>query len=238
MSALEVTGLTAGYGSLGVLSDINLVVGKGEIVALLGANGAGKTTTLRALSGMLAHSGSIRLNGVEVTQLSAARRVALGLAHVPQGRGTFAGFTVEENLWLGAYTIADKAQIAADMETWFAKFPRLKERRTQLAGSLSGGEQQMLAVARAMMNRPSILMCDEPSLGLAPAITQELFAVLRDLSATRNMAVLIVEQNARLTLEIAERGYVIEHGSIEIEGKASELKENSMVQRVYLGLDA
>ena len=238
MSALEVTQLAAGYGSLGILSGINLVVGKGEIVALLGANGAGKTTTLRALSGMLAHNGSIKLNGVEIKGTSAAQRVALGLAHVPQGRGTFPSFTVEENLWLGAYTVADKAQIKGDMETWFATFPRLKERRTQFAGSLSGGEQQMLAVARAMMNRPNVLMCDEPSLGLAPAITQELFSVLRDLSVTRNMAVLIVEQNARLTLEIAERGYIIEHGSIEIEGKASDLKKNSMVQRVYLGLDA
>jgi len=238
VSALEVTQLAAGYGPLGILTGVNLVVGKGEIVALLGANGAGKTTTLRALSGMLAHNGSIKLNGTEIKGTSAARRVALGLAHVPQGRGTFSGFTVEENLWLGAYTVADKAQIRSDMETWFATFPRLKERRTQLAGSLSGGEQQMLAVARAMMNRPNVLMCDEPSLGLAPAITQELFAVLRDLSVTRNMAILIVEQNARLTLEIAERGYIIEHGSIEIEGKASELKENSMVQRVYLGLDA
>ena len=238
MSALEVTQLAAGYGSLGILSGVNLVVGKGEIVALLGANGAGKTTTLRALSGMLAHNGSIKLNGTEIKGSSAAQRVALGLAHVPQGRGTFASFTVEENLWLGAYTVADKAQIRGDMETWFATFPRLKERRTQFAGSLSGGEQQMLAVARAMMNRPNVLMCDEPSLGLAPAITQELFAVLRDLSRSRKMAILIVEQNARLTLEIAERGYIIEHGSIEIEGKASELKENSMVQRVYLGLDA
>jgi len=185
---------------------------------------------------VLKHSGSIRLNGVEISGASAARRVALGLAHVPQGRGTFAGFTVEENLWLGAYTVADRSQIEGDIEVWFATFPQLKARRSQLAGSLSGGEQQMLAVARAMMNRPSVLMCDEPSLGLAPSITNELFAVLRDLSKTRSMAILIVEQNARLTLEIAKRGYVMEHGAIELEGKALDLKENSMIQRVYLGL--
>jgi branched-chain amino acid transport system ATP-binding protein len=236
VSALEVTGLRAGYGSLGVLAGVDIFVDKGEIVALLGANGAGKTTMLRALSGVLKHNGSIKLNGVEISSASAARRVALGLAHVPQGRGTFAGFTVEENLWLGAYTVVDRNQIEGDIELWFATFPQLKARRSQLAGSLSGGEQQMLAVARAMMNRPSVLMCDEPSLGLAPSITNELFAVLRDLSETRSMAILIVEQNARLTLEIAQRGYVMEHGTIELEGKAAELKENSMVQRIYLGL--
>jgi branched-chain amino acid transport system ATP-binding protein len=236
VSALEVKGLRAGYGSLGVLDGVDIFVDKGEIVALLGANGAGKTTMLRAMSGVLRHGGSIKLNGVEISGLSAARRVALGLAHVPQGRGTFAGFTVEENLWLGAYTVADRSQIERDMDIWFTTFPRLKERRFQLAGNLSGGEQQMLAVARAMMNRPSVLMCDEPSLGLAPSITSELFAVLRDLSETRGMAILIVEQNASLTLEIAQRGYVMEHGAIELEGKAAELKENSMIQRVYLGL--
>ena len=238
MNALEVTGLRARYGSLNVLEGIGLTVRRGEMVALLGANGAGKTTTLRALSGVLRHSGSIRLHGTEISSLSAARRAARGLAHVPQGRGTFAGFTVEENLWLGAHTVKDRARIATDIEAWFVRFPRLAERRRQLAGGLSGGEQQMLAIARAMMQRPQMLMCDEPSLGLAPAITRELFAALHDLSKNQGMSVLVVEQNARLTLEIAERAYVIEHGAIELEGTAAELKSNAMVKRAYLGLAA
>jgi branched-chain amino acid transport system ATP-binding protein len=238
VSALEVKGLTARYGSLSVLEGIDLLVGKGEMVALLGANGAGKTTTLRALSGVLRHSGSIKLDGVEIGGLSAAKRAGLGLAHVPQGRGTFAGFTVEENLWIGAHTVKDRAQITQDIQSWFARFPQLSERRRQLAGSLSGGEQQMLAVARAMMKRPQVLMCDEPSLGLAPSITKELFAVLHDLSQNRKMSILVVEQNARLTLEIAERAYVIEHGAIELEGTAAELKSNTTIKRAYLGLAA
>lgn len=238
MNALEVKGLAARYGSLSVLEGIDLLVRKGEMVALLGANGAGKTTTLRALSGVLRHSGSIRLDAVEISGFSAAKRAGLGLAHVPQGRGTFAGFTVEENLWIGAHTVKDRAQIAQDIQSWFARFPRLRERRHQLAGGLSGGEQQMLAVARAMMSRPQVLMCDEPSLGLAPAITKELFAVLHDLSQNRKMSILVVEQNARLTLEIAERAYVIEHGAIELEGTAAELKSNTMIKRAYLGLAA
>ena len=238
MNALEVKGLRARYGALNVLHGIELTVRQGEMVALLGANGAGKTTTLRALSGMLRHAGSIKLNGTEISALPAAKRVALGLAHVPQGRGTFAGFTVEENLWLGAHTVKDRAQIASDIDAWLARFPRLGERRRQLAGSLSGGEQQMLAIARAMMQRPQVLMCDEPSLGLAPAITKELFAALHDLSKHQKMSILVVEQNARLTLEIAERAYVIEHGAIELEGTADELKSNAMIKRAYLGLAA
>jgi branched-chain amino acid transport system ATP-binding protein len=238
VNALEVSNLRARYGALNVLEGIALTVRLGEMVALLGANGAGKTTTLRALSGVLRHSGSIKLNGAEISGLSAAQRAARGLAHVPQGRGTFAGFTVEENLWLGAHTVRNRAQIASDIDMWFARFPRLAERRHQIAGSLSGGEQQMLAIARAMMQRPQVLMCDEPSLGLAPAITRELFAALRDLSRDQGMSVLVVEQNARLTLEIAERAYVIEHGAIELEGSAAELKSNAMIKRAYLGLAA
>jgi branched-chain amino acid transport system ATP-binding protein len=238
VNALEVKGLKARYGSLRVLEGIDLVVRQGEMVALLGANGAGKTTTLRALSGVLRHSGSIKLNGAEIGGVSAARRAGLGLAHVPQGRGTFAGFTVEENLWLGAHTVRDRVQIAADIKHWFTRFPRLAERRHQIAGGLSGGEQQMLAIARAMMKRPQVLMCDEPSLGLAPAITKELFTALQDLSKNQGMSVLVVEQNARLTLEIAERAYVIEHGAIELEGTAAELKSNAVIRRAYLGVAA
>jgi branched-chain amino acid transport system ATP-binding protein len=238
VNALDIKGLVAQYGALRVIEGIELAVGQGEIVALLGANGAGKTTTLRAISGVLRHSGSIKLNGVEISGLSAAKRVGLGLAHVPQGRGTFASFTVEQNLWIGAHTVADRAQIVHDLESWFVRFPRLGERRHQVAGSLSGGEQQMLAIARAMMKRPQVLMCDEPSLGLAPSITNELFAVLHDLSRSRSMAILVVEQNARLTLEIAKRAYVIEHGRIALEGSAAELKSNTMIKRTYLGLAA
>jgi branched-chain amino acid transport system ATP-binding protein len=238
MNALEVGGLAAGYGSLDILRGLDLTVRAGEIVALLGANGAGKTTTLRAISGLLRHKGSIRLDGTEIGRLSAARRATLGLAHVPQGRGTFTDFTVEENLRLGAYPIRDKARIERDMEQWFVTFPRLKERRGQIAGSLSGGEQQMLAIARAMMTRPRLLMCDEPSLGLAPSITAELFALLKGLSSERGMSVLVVEQNAHLTLDVAERAYVIEHGAIALHGSAAALKRDATVQRAYLGIDA
>jgi branched-chain amino acid transport system ATP-binding protein len=238
MSALEVNALAAGYGALDIVRGLDLEVGEGEIVALLGANGAGKTTTLKAISGVLKHAGSIRLHGTEIGGLSAARRTAFGLAHIPQGRGTFVEFTVEENLRLGAYTVADTRQIEQDLARWYITFPRLAERKGQVAGSLSGGEQQMLAIARAMMSRPKVLMCDEPSLGLAPSITAELFALLRNLSRERGMSILIVEQNAHLTLEIATRAYVIEHGTVELQGTAVALKENALVQRAYLGIDA
>jgi branched-chain amino acid transport system ATP-binding protein len=238
MSGLQVTALAAGYGALDIVRGLDLAVGEGEIVALLGANGAGKTTTLRAISGVLKHTGSIKLNGVEIGKMSAAKRTASGLAHIPQGRGTFVDFTVEENLRLGAYTIIDRGQIEEDLARWFVTFPRLEERKGQFAGSLSGGEQQMLAIARAMMSRPKVLMCDEPSLGLAPSITAELFALLRDLSRERGTAILIVEQNAHLTLEIAERAYVIEHGTVELEGTATALKQNALIQRAYLGVNA
>jgi branched-chain amino acid transport system ATP-binding protein len=238
MNALEVKGLAAGYGALDIVRGLDLVVEEGEIVALLGANGAGKTTTLRAISGALKHTGSVKLHGAEIGRMSAAKRTASGLAHIPQGRGTFVDFTVEENLQLGAYTIADRGQIEQDLARWFAAFPRLKERRDQYAGSLSGGEQQMLAIARAMMSRPKVVMCDEPSLGLAPSITAELFALLRDLARDQGVSILIVEQNAHLTLEIAARAYVMEHGAVELEGAAAALREDASIQRAYLGVDA
>jgi branched-chain amino acid transport system ATP-binding protein len=236
MSAvLQVRGLHAGYGSIRVLHGIDFEVADGAIVALLGANGAGKTTTLRALSGMIPASGQIMLEGRDIGALDAAQRAQLGIAHIPQGRGTFVDFSVEENLALGAYTLADKRAIRSALDYWYGVFPWLAARRSQAAGSLSGGEQQMLALARALMTQPRILMCDEPSLGLAPTITQELFALLARLNRERGMALLLVEQNARLTLKIAHRAYVIESGEIRLAGDAAELRDNPMIQRAYLG---
>jgi branched-chain amino acid transport system ATP-binding protein len=236
MSAvLQVRSLHAGYGSIRVLHGIDFEVADGAIVALLGANGAGKTTTLRALSGMIPARGQIMLDGRDIGALDAAQRAQLGIAHIPQGRGTFVDFTVEENLALGAYTLNDKHTIRSALDYWYAVFPWLAARRSQPAGSLSGGEQQMLALARALMTQPRILMCDEPSLGLAPTITQELFALLSRLNKERGMALLLVEQNARLTLKIAHRAYVIESGEIRLEGAAAELRDNPMIQRAYLG---
>ena len=232
---LRVTGLHAGYGSIRVLHGIGFDVEEGAIVALLGANGAGKTTTLRALSGTIPARGQIMLDGKDVSTLSASTRAQLGIAHIPQGRGTFVDFTVKENLALGAYMVRDKQTMSRALDYWYGIFPWLAERRDQPAGSLSGGEQQMLAVARALMAEPRILMCDEPSLGLAPAITQSLFALLARLNKERGMAILLVEQNAHLTLEIAHRAYVIESGEIHLQGAAAELRDNPLIQRAYLG---
>jgi branched-chain amino acid transport system ATP-binding protein len=235
MTTLQVRGLRAGYGPIKVLHGIDFSVEDGTIVALLGANGAGKTTTLRALAGMIPGRGHIELDGRAVTTASAADRMRLGIAHVPQGRGTFVNFTVEENLALGAYTMRDRQKIRDALDYWYGVFPWLNERRKQPAGSLSGGEQQMLAIARALMVKPRILMCDEPSLGLAPTTTQELFALLARLNREQGMAILLVEQNARLTLQIAHRAYVLEGGEIKLEGLASQLRGDPMIQRAYLG---
>jgi len=235
MSLLQVCALHAGYGATQVLRGISLEVRAGEIVALLGANGAGKTTTLRALSGLLPARGQVLFDGIDLGTVHPARRVALGLAHVPQGRGTFGDFTVEENMALGAYTVASHRQIAADMERWFEVFPRLRERRRQRAALLSGGEQQMLAIARALMSRPRMLMCDEPSLGLAPAITQEMFRVFERINGEHGTTLLIVEQNADLTLRLAQRAYVMETGEITLQGDSDELLRSPAVQQSYLG---
>jgi branched-chain amino acid transport system ATP-binding protein len=235
MNILQVRALAAGYGAIRVLHGLDFAVGKGAIVALLGANGAGKTTTLRALSGMIPGRGIVEFDGRDVSGISAAERVRLGIAHVPQGRGTFVDFTVEENLALGAYSVTSPRQIRDDMHRWYGTFPRLSERRKQLAGSLSGGEQQMLAIARALMARPRVLMCDEPSLGLAPAVTQELFALLGRLNRDEGMTILLVEQNANLTLRIAAHAYVLESGEIALQGSAGELRNNPLIQRAYLG---
>lgn len=235
MSLLQVRDLYAGYGATQVLRGISLEVRAGEIVALLGANGAGKTTTLRALSGLLSARGQVLFDGLDIGTIHPARRVALGLAHVPQGRGTFSDFTVEDNLALGAYTVASHRQIAADMERWFEVFPRLRERRRQRAGLLSGGEQQMLAIARALMSRPRMLMCDEPSLGLAPAITQEMFRVFERINREHGTTLVIVEQNADLTLRLAQRAYVMETGEITLQGSSDELLVSPAIQQSYLG---
>jgi branched-chain amino acid transport system ATP-binding protein len=232
---LAVRGLTAGYGSIRVLHGIDFEVEEAAIIALLGANGAGKTTTLRALSGMIPARGQIVLDGRDVGALGAAERARLGIAHIPQGRGTFVDFTVEGNLALGAYTLRDKPAIRSALDHWYGIFPWLAARRSQPAGSLSGGEQQMLAVARALMVEPRILMCDEPSLGLSPTITRELFALLARLNRERGMAILLVEQNARLTLNIAHRAYVLESGEIKLKGLAAELRDDPTIQRAYLG---
>ena len=208
---LEVTDLEAGYGPVQVLRGMSFTVDAGEAVVILGANGAGKTTTIRAISGMIVTKGSVIVDGTSVGGKKPEEIVRRGVAHVPQGRGTFVDLTVEENLRLGAFTRKD-ADIAADMDHWYEVFPRLQERRDQVAGGMSGGEQQMLAIARAAMSRPRLLLLDEPSLGLAPLVTQELFRRLQVLNQEQGTALLVVEQNANLALGIAERGYVLEAG--------------------------
>jgi len=235
VSLLKIDGLDAGYGMSDVLRGVSFNVEHGEIVALLGANGAGKTTTLRALSGLIRTRGRIAFDGVDIAGLAPARRVAMGLAHVPQGRGTFTEFSVEENLTLGAHTVRSRRQIATDLARWYEVFPRLRERRRQSAGTLSGGEQQMLAIARALMSRPRLLMCDEPSLGLAPVITQEMFAIFHRINEEQQTTLLIVEQNADLTLRLAHRAYVMEVGEITVQGTAGELLASPDIQRSYLG---
>jgi branched-chain amino acid transport system ATP-binding protein len=233
VSLLSVRDVRAGYGPLEVLHGISLEVEAGEIVVILGANGAGKTTTMRAVSGMIPRRGSIALDGTDITSLSPEKIVRLGIAQVPQGRGTFTELTVEENLRTGAYVRHD--DVAADISRWYEVFPRLAERRTQRAGSLSGGEQQMLAIARALMSRPKLLLCDEPSLGLAPLITQELFEVLKRLNAEEGLSVLLVEQNANLALKVAQRVYLLETGNVVASGTAAEIASDDSIRKAYLG---
>ena len=234
MTLLEVEQLTAGYGAVRVLYGLDFVVDAGEVVVILGANGAGKTTTLRALSGSLDAKGHVRFDGRDVLHRRPEQIAAAGVAHVPQGRGTITDLTVEENLRLGAYTRRDR-EVDTDIERWYAVFPRLADRRGQLAGSMSGGEQQMLAIARALMSRPKLVLLDEPSLGLAPIITQELFRTLGALNREQGISMLVVEQNASLALDIANRGYVLETGSIVVAGSADELGGNDDVRKAYLG---
>ena len=218
-----------------MLRDVELRVDEGEVVVLLGANGAGKTTTIRAICQMIDSKGSVNMCGAELVGMRPEQMAGLGIAHVPQGRGTFPELTVEENLQVGAYVRKDRAEIRGDIDRSYALFPRLGERRSQLAGSLSGGEQQMLAVARALMSRPRLLLLDEPSLGLAPLVIQGLFNRFSELNEEEGVTMFIVEQNANLALDIADRAYVLEAGRIVLTGSAAELRANDAVRRAYLG---
>lgn len=235
MRLLQVGELTGGYGAVRVLHGLDFSVDEGEVVVILGANGAGKTTTLRALSGVIGARGRVVFGGQSIVGWRPERIAAAGIAHVPQGRGTITDLTVDENLRLGAYIRRD-SEVAADMQRWYDVFPRLAQRRDQHAGSMSGGEQQMLAIARALMSRPKLVLLDEPSLGLAPIITQELFHTLGMLNAEQGISMLVVEQNAGLALGIARRGYVLETGSIVVSGSSDELAGNDDVRRAYLGI--
>jgi branched-chain amino acid transport system ATP-binding protein len=232
---LEVAGLDAYYGENQALHAIGFGLDEGQIRTLLGANGAGKTTVLRALTGMVRTSGEIRFDGKRISGRATEDIVRLGIAHVPEGRGTFLRVSVEENLQLGAMSRHDRAGIAADMERVYALFPRLKERRTQQAGTLSGGEQQMLAVGRALMLRPRLMLLDEPSFGLAPLVVEELFAILHRLNQETGVAMLIVEQNAALALELAEHAYLLETGHIVMDAPAAVIGADESVRRSYLG---
>ena len=235
MALLEVDGLVARYGRITALQDVSLRVEEGEIVTLIGANGAGKTTTLRAISGLVrAASGTIRFAGRDVTRIAPDAIVRAGIGHSPEGRRVFPRMTVRENLELGAYTRSAKDEIAGDLERVLAIFPRLKERYAQKAGTMSGGEQQMLAIARAMMSRPKLLLLDEPSLGLSPKLVQTIFEVIRDINA-RGTTILLIEQNARQALAVASRGYVLEVGTIAHSGPAAELMASEAVRAAYLG---
>lgn len=235
MSLLEVSDLAIHYGGIQAVRGISLTVGEGELVSLIGANGAGKSSTLGALGGLIKPvSGSLRYAGEDLLALPAHGRVSRGLALVPEGRGIFPRLTVLENLQMGAYSRHDRAGIQADLARMLAMFPRLQERRLQLAGTLSGGEQQMVAIARALMSRPRLLLLDEPSMGLAPILIEQIFAIIRQIVA-EGTAVLLVEQNARQALEIASRAYVMESGEITLSGPAAELAADPRVRAAYLG---
>ena len=232
---LEVTGLRVAYGGIQAVRNISFHVNDGEMVALIGANGAGKTSTLKALARLLgAAGGSVRYGGREISALAPHQLITEGIALVPEGRGVFPRMSIVENLLMGAYIRDDKAAIAADQEHVFSHFPRLKERAQQLAGTLSGGEQQMLAIGRALMSRPKLLLLDEPSMGLAPLMVQKIFEVIRTV-ADEGMTVLLVEQNAKLALEVSQRAYVMESGEITLTDESSKLLENPKVREAYLG---
>lgn len=234
---LNIENLQVSYGGIQALQGISLRVPEGKIIALLGANGAGKSTTLRTIMGIVKPTqGKIEFLGENILDLKSYQVVMKGIALVPEGRKVFANLTVSENLALGAYTRKEKMEIKADIEEVYELFPRLKERNKQSAGTLSGGEQQMLALGRALMSRPQLLMIDEPSLGLAPVLSQDVLGKLKELNETRNQTVLLIEQNARAALDIADYAYILETGQIELEGQASELAANDAVRRTYLGI--
>ena len=233
-SLLRVRNLCASYGAVQVLHGIDLDVVAGGVTVVLGANGAGKTTLLRSICGMVSRKGEIAFDGARIDRLSAPEVVRTGIAHVPEGRGTFAPLTTEENLRLGAYTRKDR-EVEADFERVYGYFPRLRERRLQQAGTLSGGEQQMLAIGRALKRRPKLLVLDEPSFGLAPLIVQEIFRIMRKINDEQHVSLLLVEQNANLALELAERVYVLETGNVVKTGTAQELSQHEEIRRAYLG---
>ena len=237
MALLEVDSIETYYGNIRALKGVSLTVNKGEIVTLIGSNGAGKTTTLRTISGMLhPRRGQVRLEGKRIDTLPADQMVRLGLAHSPEGRRIFRRMTVQENLEMGAFARNDRAGIAEDLERVLNLFPRLKERLAQQGGTLSGGEQQMLAMGRALMSKPQILLLDEPSMGLAPILVETIFGIVKDLNAAGN-TILLVEQNALLALQIAHRGYVIETGQIVLEDTGANLLKSERVRKAYLGED-
>ena len=232
---LNIKALNAYYGQVQALHGLEFSLQQGSVTTLLGANGAGKTTTLRAICNMVRSTGQIEFDGAPLNNRSTENIVRLGIAHVPQGRGTFTAMTVEENLQLGAISRRDKAGIVSDIERMYAHFPVLKQRHTQQAGTLSGGEQQMLAIARAMMSRPRLLLLDEPSFGLAPLIVREIFRILRTINEDEGMSMLLVEQNANLALDLADHAYLLETGLIVIGGEAAVIAGNESVRRAYLG---
>jgi branched-chain amino acid transport system ATP-binding protein len=232
---LEVKGLTASYGATQVLFDIDFRLAQGEITAILGANGAGKTTTLRAICQAVKTGGSVVFDGQQLVGKSTESVVRLGVAQVPDGRGTFTALSVEDNLKLGAYVRRDRAGIAQDIEKAYTRFPRLKERRNQQAGTLSGGEQQMLAISRALMLRPRLLLLDEPSFGLAPLIVAEIFKIMRRINEEEKVSMLLVEQNANIALDIAHHAYLLETGRIAVSGPSAQIKNDETIRRVYLG---
>lgn len=237
MPLLEIDNVHAYYGNIHALKGINLTVDEGEIVTLIGGNGAGKTTTLRTISGLMQpRSGKVRFSGEDVHHYPAHALVPKGVAMVPEGRGVFAKLTVEENLEMGAFHRTDRAGIKADIEKSYQMFPRLGERRTQLAGTMSGGEQQMLAVTRALMSKPRLLLMDEPSMGLAPVLVDLIFEAIQEIN-NEGTTILLVEQNAHMALQVAHRGYVLQTGEIVFSDSASALQENPVVQKAYLGVE-
>ena len=232
---LEIKDLNVFYSAIHALKGISLTVADGELVTLIGANGAGKTTTLHTVSGLIpAASGSIELDGHDLRKVAPNRIIGMGLAHVPEGRHIFARMTVEENLRMGAYIIRDAKKIASNLEMVYSHFPRLRERSRQVAGTLSGGEQQMLSTGRALMTDPSIILMDEPSMGLSPLLVKEIFAIIKELHES-GITILLVEQNAKMALAVADRAYVLETGTISMTGRAAELANDDRVRRAYLG---
>ncbi len=235
MAMLEIRDLNVFFGVIQAIRDVSFDVDKGEVVALIGANGAGKTTTLHTITGLLsAKSGSIHLDGKDITKVPAHKIVSMGMAHVPEGRRVFASLSVYDNLKMGAYTRKDKKEINDSLEMVFSEFPRLKERRNQVAGTLSGGEQQMLAMGRALMSKPRIILMDEPSMGLSPLYVSEIFEIIKQIKK-EGTTVLLVEQNANMALSVADRAYVLETGKIVMDGKASDLMNDERVRKAYLG---